>query len=144
MWWVATLWDQIWSEGPHTSGRTSFSKSAPALLPASTDLTFCSLAKCLHQERWDKEKLWGWSQYISPSSLLNTDICSAPVPHFCYGVLQKNWDLTGWESRWSLNQSQRVCESWQTDCELGEMNLEQKNDTHGEAWGAQTKTQANL
>lgn len=26
----------------------------------------------------------------------------------------------------SLNQSQRVCESWQTDCELGEMKVEQK------------------
>lgn len=75
----------------------SFSKSSPALL---CRLKFYSLTTCFHWDRWDKEKLWGWSQYTSPSSLLNTDTCSATVPHFSYSVLQKNWDVTGWESRW--------------------------------------------
>lgn len=111
----------------HTwSGRTSFSKSAPAST-SKYRLAFCSLAKHLHWGRWDTEKLWSWSQYTSSSSsLLNTDICSAQSHKFSYSVLQKNWDLTGWGSRWSLNQSQRAYESWQTDCELGKMNLELK------------------
>lgn len=77
--------------------RMSFSKSSSSLLCI---LIFYSLTTCYHWDRWDKEKLSGWSQYTSPSSLLNTDICSAPVPHFSYSVLQKNWDVTGWESRW--------------------------------------------
>lgn len=79
------------------SRRMSLSKLPPALL---CRLIFYSLTTCFHWDRWDKEKLWGWSQYTSPSSLLNTDICCAPVPHFSYSMLQKNWDVTGWESRW--------------------------------------------
>lgn len=46
-------------------------------------------------------------------------------------------DLTGWESRWNLNQSQRVHESWQTGCELGETKLEQKT-MHMEGLGKLT------
>lgn len=114
------------------SRRMSFSKSSPALL---CRLIFYSLTTGIHWDRWDKEKLWGWSQHTSPSSLLNTDICSAPVPHFSYSVLQQNWDVTGWESRWESKSKPASVwvmtdRLWAEGDEAGT-----KNDARGEAWG---------
>lgn len=112
--------------------RMSFSKSYPALL---CRLIFYSLSTSFHWGRWDKEKLWGWSQHTSPSSLLNAEICSAPVPHFSYSVLQKNWDVTGWEGRWESKS--KPASVWVMTDRLwaGGDEAGTKNDAHGEARG---------
>lgn len=101
--------------------RMSFSKSYPALL---CRLIFYSLSTSFHWGRWYKEKLWGWSQHTSPSWMQRYALLQSHTsPTVCYRRIGM-WLAE--KADGSLNQSQRVCESWQTDCELEEMKLEQK------------------
>lgn len=111
--------------------KMSFSKSSPALL---CRLIFYSLTTCFHWGRWDKEKLLSTPPPPLSWTQIQTLLQSHTSPTVCY---RRTGMWLAQKADGSLNQSQWVCESWQ-------IVSWKKNYAHGEAWGAQSETLANL